>query len=136
MSRRFKKRLSVAERKIRRDLEEAASRIPHDAALKTALEQCEPHERNQMARMIAPYLSFVPSEENLACAVCGTHRGAIKAHECTEPVFAPIVPVVAPICEPLTPEQIDYIENRCAVGTGFFKLEYEEEQDVPVHAGD
>lgn len=88
MSHRFKKRLSVAERKIRRDLEEAASRIPHDAALKTALEQCEPHERNQMVRMIAPYLSFVPSEENLACGVCGTHRGALHPHECAATTVA------------------------------------------------
>jgi hypothetical protein len=78
----IKKRVSPAERKLRRDIERMAAEIPHDAALKAAIERCEPAERNSMLRIIAPYLSFIPSEENLACAMCGAFRGAILGHEC------------------------------------------------------
>lgn len=79
---RIKKRMSVSERKLRRDLQAMAAGIPHNAALKTALGQCNPTERNAMLLTITPYLSFVPSEEILACAMCGAFRGALRAHLC------------------------------------------------------
>ncbi len=82
MSRRIKKRMSVSERKLRREIQQMAGNIDDDVELRAALEQADPADRSSMLLTIAPYLSFVPSEEILACGVCGAFRGALRAHAC------------------------------------------------------